>query len=283
MKVLVTGATGKVGCRLIPSLIESGYDVRALVRNSSNDMGKSLVDGGAEVLEGDILQPEGLSAAVDKIDAVVHLAAFFRSRDDEKIRTVNYVGTKNIADAMMKSNPKARFVFSSTSLAYSNNAGLALESDSLSPKRSYPASKVAAEQYLLDLHRRNNLDLRILRFPFVYGSGDPHLTEFLDIIEQLNWHPAQRLQMIHHYDIAQAVKLSLRIEEMNGEIYNVADDAPITLQEIMQITHKIVRTGDSTVPLANPWEGIMDTQKIRKMGFRPLFPSVYVAKELGAL
>ncbi len=283
MNILVTGATGKVGSRLVPSLLDAGYKVRILVRKTDEEIVNGLTEKGAEAFVGDIMRPESLPKAIDGMDAIVHLAAFFRSQDTEKIRSINIDGTKNLVEAAIKINDDIRFIFPSTSNVYSNDAAPGLETDDVNPTSAYPASKVVGEKYLLDLHRTKNLDVRILRFPFVYGAGDPHFSEAVPILEQWNWHPAQRLHLIHHADIAQAVKLAVRTQGIGGEIYNIGDDAPITLQEVVRITHQTAKLVDPATPLTKPWSGLMDTTKIRSLGFRPLVPSLYAARDLNIL
>jgi nucleoside-diphosphate-sugar epimerase len=141
MKILVTGATGKLGSRLAPALLDAGYQIRVLARAPDNEVIKGLVSRGAEIVQGDILQPDSLARAVTDLDAVIHLAAFFRSQDDEKIRSVNVQGTKNLADAALQANPNIRFVFAGTSNVYDNDSDLAFETDPVSPKLAYPASR----------------------------------------------------------------------------------------------------------------------------------------------
>ena len=283
MKILVTGATGKLGSRLVPALLDAGYQIRILSRAPGNEVVKTLVSDGAETAQGDIMQADSLTGAVADLGTVVHLAAFFRSQDDEKVRNVNLQGTKNIADAAMKANPGIKFVFASTSNVYDNDKDLAFETDTVSPKLAYPASKIEAEQYLLGLNRTNGLDVQVLRFSFVYGAGDPHLAEVIPYFERSSWHPAKRLHLVHHADIAQSVKLMIRSSGKGGEIYNVADDAPITIQEVMRMTHQTAKLADPKTPLTNPWSGILDTSKIRAIGFRPLVPSIFVARDLDLL
>jgi nucleoside-diphosphate-sugar epimerase len=283
MNVLVTGATGKVGSRLVPSLLGGGHSVRILVRRTDDETVRELKARGAEPFIGDIMQPESLQESLDGVDAIVHLAAFFRSQDAEKIKGVNEIGTKNIAEAASQINTGARFVFSSTSNVYSNEAAPGLESDLVSPAAAYPSSKVASEKFLLGMHAARQLDVCILRFVFVYGAGDPHLLEAIPFFERSNMHPAYRLHMVHHLDIAQAVKLAMGVSAMGGEIYNVADDSPITLQELIRLTGQTAKLADPAAPLPNPWSGLVSTGKIRGLGFRPLVPSYYAASDLNIL
>src|SRR5688572_19475122 len=108
MKVLVTGATGKVGSRFVPRLIAKGYDVRIMVRDASKVV--ELTKAGAETVTGDLQRPDTLEAAVEGVDAVIHLAAFFRSfTENEKIINTNYNGTVGLAKAAVKAGVK-RFV-----------------------------------------------------------------------------------------------------------------------------------------------------------------------------
>ena len=94
MRILLTGATGKLGSRLAPALLDAGHQIRILARSSDNEVVKRLASAGAEAVRGDIMQADSLSEVISDLDAVVHLAAFFRSQDDEKIRRVNIQGTK---------------------------------------------------------------------------------------------------------------------------------------------------------------------------------------------
>src|SRR5690349_11206792 len=76
MKILVTGATGKVGSRLTKRFVQRGDHVRALVRDASR--AQDLHAAGAELVEADLRDASSLAATVQGIEAVVHCAAFFR-------------------------------------------------------------------------------------------------------------------------------------------------------------------------------------------------------------
>ena len=93
------------------------------------------------------------------------------------------------------------------------------------------------------------------------------------------------MHMVHHVDVAQALLILLRTDGLNGEIFNLADDAPISLYELVDSFGRVADTFDpAEAPLTNPFEGIMDISKLRnKTGFRPLVPSYYVARDLDIL
>jgi nucleoside-diphosphate-sugar epimerase len=277
--ILVTGATGKVGSHFVPRLLQRENVVRILVRRA--EQAEPLRKLGAEVVIGDLNRPDSVVEAVSGIDTVVHLAAFFRgATDEELVRTTNEESTLALAQASIKAGVE-RFVFTSTSLVYGPGRGRpAREEDEPQPRFTYPITKRAAEQALLALHRTEGLGLRILRLPFVYGEGDPHISELLPRFSTYN--PAQRFHMGHHADVGQALIRAIQTPGIDGRIYNVADDAPITIYELLNLHHQPAPTDFPA--LNDPWEGIVETLKIRdELGYSPIYPSFYSAWDAGAL
>jgi nucleoside-diphosphate-sugar epimerase len=286
MKILVTGATGKVGSRFVSRLLAKQYDVRILARDAAK--ASALAERGAEIVIGDLNDPDTLRAAVKDIDAVIHIAAFFRSfTDNEGIIKTNHSGTVALANAAIEAGVK-RFIFTSTSNVYgSGYQRPARENDvvDINDPRAYSSSKIAAENELISLHKNKGFDVRILRLAFVYGDKDPHIEEIIPIMKKWKRHPGYRMHMVHHLDVAQALLLLLHTDGLNGEIFNVADDAPISLYELVDsfgLTADAFNPDEG--PLNNPFEGVMDISKLRnRTSFRPLVPSYYVARELDIL
>jgi nucleoside-diphosphate-sugar epimerase len=281
MKLLLTGATGRVGSRLLPRLVAQGHDVRAVAR--SGVAAERVKAADAEPVLADLLDPDGYRAALGGRDAVVHLAAVLRSTDDHEIRQANLEATRRLAGAALDAGV-ARFVFTSTNLVYPGGLGRpASEDDEPAPPAAwgaYPASKAEAERALLALHRDRGLGLRIVRLAFVYGEGDPHLAESLRWAGQ--WPGHQRLQLIHHADAAQAVGRALHAPGIDGRIYNAADESPVTAVELHALNG--VPFPDRPAGDADLWHGMVDTTRIRQeLGFRPWYPSVWSARDAGAL
>ncbi|MDA2895024.1 NAD(P)-dependent oxidoreductase [Mycolicibacterium sp. BiH015] len=264
MTVLLTGATGLVGARLLPRLIANGRQCRALLRS-----GKQL-PAGATAAYGDLLDADTLGAAVDGVDAIVHLAATFRTADTDLIWQSNLEGTRNLIAAAQSHAPGTRFVMASTALIYDEHAGRpGREDDRAEPKLDYPASKLAAESEL----RNSGLNWSIMRYGFVYGDGDGHL-ESLPELAAGRFHPAQRMSMIHHRDIAAATLLALD-GRFDGRIVNIADEAPTTVYELVELVGGEMEP--SSQPLATPWYIHMDGSLARRLGFRPSVRTVYQA------
>jgi len=286
MKILVTGATGKVGSRFVPRLLAKGHDVSILVRDATK--ASTLAELGASVVIGDLFNADTLPPALEGIDAVIHLAALFRTfTDNEGIIKTNHAGTVSLANAAMTAGVK-RFIFVSTGNVYSSGYKHPAREDdvvNINDPRAYSSSKIAAEQELFLLHKNTGFDVRVLRLGFVYGDKDPHIEEIIPLLKKMKRHSGSRMHMVHHLDVAQALILLLNTNGLNGEIFNVVDDAPITLYELADSVGKAADTFDPAEgPLADPFEGILDVSKLRnRTGFRPLVPSFYVARDLDIL
>jgi nucleoside-diphosphate-sugar epimerase len=271
MTILVTGATGLVGTRLIPRLQSAGLEIRALVR-----AGKET-PAGVERIEGDLLDPATLAKAADSVTAVVHLAAVLRTPDPDLIWKANLEATTNLIAAVQEQSPQARLIMASTNLVYDHGlAHPATEQDPTNPEMPYPASKVAAEKTL----RESGLTWSVLRFGFVYGDGDGHLESAPKLLGNWGWHPAQAMSLVHHLDIANAVQLALA-GAFDGHTVNVVDDLPTSIHEIAQVTGQTY--AESAEPLKDPWMGRNDGTLIRSLGFEPKVRTVYQAVKEGLM
>lgn len=155
---MVTGATGFVGNAVVRALLQSGRQVRVLIRKQSNP--KLLSGLGVEVYYGDLRQLETLKAPLKNCHELYHVAAqytFFNPRPQE-IYSSNVQGTHNILDAALEANVR-RVVYTSTVGA----VGIPKDGtpgDENTPmtlfdcKGHYKRSKFLAEQEALSFYRK---------------------------------------------------------------------------------------------------------------------------------
>lgn len=287
MRILVTGATGEVGRRFVPRLLRrtaSRDTVRVVVRDERR--ADAFAALGAEVVTGDLRDAADVDGVVKGADAVVNIAAAFRGVPAEEMWAVNRDAAVALGRAALRAGT-GRFVQVSTNLAYGAGRGRPLtEDDPTVPGGqlwgAYAQSKAGADEGLLALHREHGLDVRTAVLPFVYGEGDPHLTEAMG--RAAGWAATQRLATVHHADVAQGLLRLLYASEAAGRRYNVGDDAPVTAVDLHRIHGVPVppELADRADP--DPWFGQMSTQRIKdELGFRPLYPSVWTARDAGAL
>jgi len=270
-----------VGSRFIPRLVEAGDDVRALVR--AHGRAQQLRAAGAEVVVGDLRDDGSVRRALEGIDRVVHLGASFRGGvPEEEAYAVNQLGTEVLGRAAVRAGVE-RFVFASTSLAYGPGRGRpAREDDEPDPTSAYPRSKVAAERALATMEASGGLGLRVIRLAFVYGEQDDHLAEAPRWAT--GWPAHKRLHLLHHADAAAALLSALNTDGLDGRTFNAADDTPLTAVELLTLNGAAVPPEAATRELTDPWEGILDTTRMRaELGVRLRFPSVYSARDAGAL
>jgi NADH dehydrogenase len=166
-RVLVTGAAGVLGARLVARLLQAGLRVRALVL--PNDPGRARLEQlGAEVRVGDICDPESLDGICSEIDVVYHLAAIILSHDPSAFARINREGTAH----MLASADRARvshFIYvSSASVTY--------------PVRTpYAESKLQAEHAV----QARDGAYTIVRPTLVYDEhGGQELRMFLDYLRR---------------------------------------------------------------------------------------------------
>ncbi|MAQ19751.1 MAG: epimerase [Sandaracinus sp.] len=263
--ILLTGATGKVGSRLLPFLVSRGHRVRALVRDL--ERAAPLRGDGVELVLGDLLDEASLAAAARGVDTVVHCAAFFRGATPEEAHAVNEGGTRHLADAARAAGVE-RFVFISTGLVYGPKGGRQVDEDTeCAPVDAYPLSKLAAERFLLALP---DLDVRILRLPFVYGDGDPHIAEAVPFMKAF---PAeQRLAIAHHADVAQAVALVVEAPSLAHRVYDVVDDEAPDHATLLAAVGAPPPDG-SERERARSFDVLPVGRRLREeLGFRPRYP-----------
>ncbi len=171
VKILVSGATGYFGGRIISKLLEEEHDVVALVRTTSNTEGlpKSI-----EIKEADLFEISSLENAVQGVDVVIHLAAYFDfyPSDEELMFKANVEGTKNLMNACVGTNVE-RFIYCSTAETMGAiRFPPGTEDTELRPDYSYGESKILAEQAIREITSDTGLAHIILRPTGAIGEGD---------------------------------------------------------------------------------------------------------------
>ena len=169
MKVLVTGATGKVGHAIASALLDRGEQVRALARDPKR--AASVLPAGVEPVRGDATEPESLAAAVEGCELVFNSMGMPEQwvRDEAIFDRVNAVGSGELARAARRAGVR-RFVHTSTHDVFHAETGQSFDETMLAdyPKNTaYERSKQHAEE--LVLAERDGMEVVILNPSGVYG------------------------------------------------------------------------------------------------------------------
>lgn len=179
-KVLVTGGAGYIGAHVAAELLKSGYSIR-IYDDFSNGLHRRVDGKFRDIVDGDMLDRVKLLAALDGIDAVIHLAAKKAVeesvKDPLKYYENNVGGSLNLLGAMAAKGVK-QLVYSSSAAVYSpNDKEAVLEDDPTAPLSPYGASKLLSEQLISSVGSAEQISNISLRYFNVVGSN---IAEFGD-------------------------------------------------------------------------------------------------------
>lgn len=256
MKIVVTGALGHIGSRLIrelPAAFRNGEVV--LLDNLSTQRYCSLFDlpsGGhyrffeADVLEADLISVFTGAQAVVHLAAITDAAGSFEIR--ERVEQVNFLGTQKVARACIATG--STLIFPSTTSVYGTQSETVDEecpATDLNPQSPYADSKLKAEQYLETLGTSDDLRFIICRFGTIFGTSIG--MRFHTAINKFCWQAANgqpltvwrtAMDQVRPYldlgDAVEAIKFILRNDLFDRRIYNVLT----TNASVRQIVEAIV-------------------------------------------
>lgn len=229
--VLITGATGAIGPRVVSALDQAGCQVRTL---SVDAPAAGMFPQSVQVLIGDVNDQAAVHSAMQGADAVVHLAALLHIDNPspemcEKYERINVSGTSSVVDAAVRTGVR-RVVLASTIAVYGPSDGLILnEASPTRPDTFYARTKLAAEQIVLNARCADGQPLgTVLRLGAVYGSrikgNYERLTRalagnrFLPVGNGLNRHT-----LVYDKDVGRAVMLAVSHPAAAGRLFNVTD------------------------------------------------------------
>jgi nucleoside-diphosphate-sugar epimerase len=239
MRVLVTGATGFVGCNMCAALAESGYTVRAALRNA--DAGGRTND---EVAVGEIDASTDWDAALEGIDSVVHLAARAHVVRGDKsldsfVRT-NALGTQRLAIEAARRGVR-RLVYLSTVKVNGEKTEEQSYSaaDEPRPEDAYGVSKWLGEQYLLEVAARTGMQAVIVRSPLVYGPGArANFLRLLQLVDKGLPLPfgaiKNRRSLVNIWNLQDLLVNVLSNDAAPGRTWMVSDDEDLSTPQLIR-------------------------------------------------
>ena len=232
MSVLVTGATGFIGRRLVGELRAQSCTVRIAVRR--------LLPALTEAVLAPLDDPAALERACAGMDTVYHCAGHahaWSGQDAALHRQVNHAGTCALATAAGRAGVR-RFVFLSSVKAMGEPGEVCADEDwPLPPLTPYGQAKRAAEDAVLEAGARYGMHVVNLRLTMVYGPGGRGNLERMAALVRRGWFPplpetGNRRSLVYVDDVVSAMRLVAHAPAAAGRTWIVADEAAYSGREL---------------------------------------------------
>jgi nucleoside-diphosphate-sugar epimerase len=260
--VLVTGAPGWVGTRLVRSLVEGLPDVERFRQPDPERTIRCLVAPGVdaaplralseriEIVQGD-LQDSAAVRALCKNAAgatLIHCAGVIHPQKRlRELFQVNVLGTRQLMQAAEMAGIRRAVVVSSNSPLGTNPSRQHLfdESSPYHPYMEYGRTKMLMEQLVRSYHTRGAFEVVVVRPPWFYGPDlPPRQTLFFTMIRNgrmpIVGDGNNRRSMAYVDNLCQGLLLAASIPEASGQTYWIADRRPYTMNEIVDTVERLL-------------------------------------------
>ncbi|SHG36130.1 UDP-glucose 4-epimerase [Kaistia soli DSM 19436] len=287
---LVTGANGLLGYEVVRRLVAESRTVVAVDRSIGEVA--TLTDQAFELEIGDVHKLHEIAARYE-IDAIVHCGGFsgpMVGRDNPALMfKVNVGGTLDIAELARQialRSGRCRLVFCSSLTVYGDQPADDITEDfPLSPRQSYPSSKIAGEAILSAYAAEHGVDAIVLRIAGVYGPRRKTSCVLRRMItDALQGRPTHLpygmgfpRQWVYVDDVVAGILLALDVETRPSRTFNISAGVNPTIDEAAAIIHELIPTADITLDEGpDPEDVTLGRLSIaaaqRELGFKPGVP-----------
>src|SRR5437667_443388 len=240
--ILITGATGFIGSRLIESLLDRGFrNLRCFARPSSEVARVEAIAGRrdvarVEVIKGNLLSREDCTTATKDVAVIFHLAAGGGGKSFPDAFMNSVVTTRNLLEASLRHTCLRRFVNISSFAVYTNTQKprwRLLDESCPVEKRpelrgdAYCFAKVKQDEIVTEYGKRFGIPYVIVRPGYVYGPGHEDITGRVGIGTFgvfLHLGGSGRMPFTYVDNCAEAIALAGVRQAIDGEIFNIVDD-----------------------------------------------------------
>lgn len=240
--ILVTGASGFIGSKLVECLVGKGFlNIRCFVRPSSgidkiNCLIKRNPGAMVEIVKGNLLSPEDCKIATKDVKVVYHLAAGTGDKSFPNAFLNSVVTTRNLLEAIMQHKCLKRFVNISSFTVYSNvNKPNGKILDETCPVEEYPGlrgdaycfAKLNQDKIVMEYGRKFNIPYVLLRPGVVIGPGRNKIAGRIGIDTFgifLHLAGSNPVPITYVDNCAEAILLAGVERGVDNEVFNIVDD-----------------------------------------------------------
>ena len=230
--VLVTGATGFIGSRLVEELINKEYDVTSLIRKGKEGNSKS------KIIYGD-LTDEKIDFKNLEFDCVFHLASHTPLEKNKKIlEKVNLDGTKKLFNEI-KSKTKSIIYISGLGVYGETGETVVDENQKYNPNTDFVKIRLDAEKYLKENSDKHKIDFAVVHFGDVYGPDGWFYEMLIKRLKKNTFRMpkgGKYYKGFVHVDDAVGSMIAVLENKRFNESFIVADSNPVTFKEFANFT-----------------------------------------------
>jgi nucleoside-diphosphate-sugar epimerase len=251
-KLLVVGGTGFIGQHILKKSLDLGFKTTSISLN--NPIEKKKLEG-VTYLTADITNKKNLFSHLDGLifDYIINSSGYINhtnySTDGDKVFDVHFNGVKNLVDCLNKKKIK-KFIQIGSSDEYGSNLAPQNEKQKESPISMYSCAKVATTYFLQTLYKTENFPVVILRPFLVYGPKqreDRFIPQIINGCINKDSFPVSEGMQLRDFlfidDFIDAVFITLKNNNIAGEIINIATGIPVSIKKVINIVASIIKSG----------------------------------------
>ena len=259
MKILVTGAGGFLGKRLLERLLAHHQtDIRCMLRDTSKGAALQAIaanypQANVELFAANLKDKAQLTAALEGVHLVIHAAAALKGSPAEMFLD-SVVASRNLLDAIValpaETRPRIVLISSFGTMGVASLPRGAMVDESV-PMETQPAqrdlysyTKLRQEQLFWSYQQQHGLDLVVLRPGVIYGSGSGHFSTRVGLSmfgRFIHLGGNNLLPLTYVDNCAEAVVVAALAPQSSGQIYNVVDDDLITSRQYLKLYQQQVK------------------------------------------
>jgi NADH dehydrogenase len=238
--VAVTGSTGYVGLHLVARLAARGQRPRCLVRNLTR---AAALPQGAEPVQANLLEPDGLERALQGVDTLVHCAAVTAQHKDTPVSSywrVNVEGTRNLVAAAQGAGVRA--------IVLQNGLGT---------RPGKPGSYMRTRWEMLEAVRNSGIAWVALQPSVLFGDRDPFTAAFAGIARRSPVVPLLgggklKLQMLWVEDLVSCHVRCIEERRWDGQVIDLGGPEHLTFKQVIDLILHTLRVRRLKAPLPLP-------------------------------
>jgi nucleoside-diphosphate-sugar epimerase len=259
MKILVTGAGGFLGRRIVERLLAHGQtDVRCMLRDTSKgaalqSLAAAYPQATVELFSANLKYTQQVAAAVAGVGLIIHAAAALKGSPAEMVLD-SVVASRNLLDAVVSlpadQRPRVVLVssFGTMGVAPLGRGAMVDESTPMEPhpelRDVYSFTKHRQEKLFWEYGAQHHLDIVVLRPGVIYGPGTGHFSSRVGLSmfgRFIHLGGNNLLPLTYVDNCAEAIVIAALAPAASGQVYNVVDDDLMTSAQYLRLYQQRVK------------------------------------------